>query len=126
MRARVGGPGVDSELSASSDEADSEAVASARTSEDHEASSNNETSKEPNASSSLVDDPKGVSVSVRSTLDWEAVTTPDATFLGVALVARATRVGVAVPRGTYSGSCSSLEPINTRADGVIDIEFPHA
>ena len=52
--------------------------------------------------------------------------TPDTTFLGVALVARAARDGVEVFGGTYSGSCSSLEPITSRADGAIDFELPRA
>ena len=52
MRARVGEPGVDSELVASSDEADSAAVAGAETSADPEASSDYETSKDPDAPSS--------------------------------------------------------------------------
>ena len=42
-------------------------------------------------------------LSVRSSLDWESVTTPDATFLGVALAARAAREGVEVPRGHVLG-----------------------
>ena len=50
----------------------------------------------------------------------------DATFLGVALVARATRDGVVVPGGTYSRSCSSSEPITIREDGAIDFERPRA
>lgn len=41
-----------------------------------------DTPKEPDAPSSVVD-PESVSVSVRSLLDWEAVTTLDATFMGV-------------------------------------------
>ena len=53
---------MDSELSASSDEADSAAVAGAGTSADPEASSNHETPKELQAPSSLVADPEGVPV----------------------------------------------------------------
>ena len=94
---------MDSELSASSDEANAEAVAGAGTSADSESSSDHETLKEPDAPSSLVADPEGVPVSVRSSSDWEAVATPDATFLGVALAARAARDEVEVPGGTYSG-----------------------
>ena len=94
MRARVGESGVDSKLSASLDEAGSAAVAGAGTSADPEASSNHDTPKEPDAPSSFVADPEGVPVSVRSSSDWETVTTPDATFLGVALAARAARDGV--------------------------------
>ena len=85
MRARAGEPSVDSKLSASSDEADAAAVAGAGTSAEPEASSDHDTPKEPNAPSSFVADPEGVPVSVRSSSDWEAVTTPDATVLGVAL-----------------------------------------
>ena len=51
------------------------------------------------------------------------MTTPDATFLGVALEARD---GVEVPGGTYSGSRSSLEPMIMRADRVKDFYRPHA
>ena len=47
---------------ASSDEADSAAVEGAGTSVDPEASSDHETPKEPDASSSLVADPEGVPV----------------------------------------------------------------
>ena len=79
-------------------------VAGAGNSAEPEASSNQEIPKEPEAPSSFVTDPKGVPVSVRSSSDWEAVTTPDATFLDMALEARAARAGVEVPGGTYSGS----------------------
>ena len=58
VRARVGEPGVDSELSASSDEADCGALAGAGTSEDPEASSDHETPKEPDAPCSFVADQK--------------------------------------------------------------------
>ena len=64
MRARVGEPGVDFELSASSDKAHSGAVAGAGTSTDSEASSDQETPKEKDTPSSLVVDPDGVPVSV--------------------------------------------------------------
>ena len=84
---------MDFELSTSSDEADAATVAGAGTSADPEASSDHETPKEPDAPSSLVANPEGVPVSVHSSLDWEAVTTPDATFLGVALQAREARKG---------------------------------
>ena len=63
------------------------------TSAESEASSDHDTPKEPDAPSSFVADPEGVLVSVRSSSDWEAVTTPDATFLGVALGAHAAREG---------------------------------
>ena len=64
-------------------------MAGAGTSAEPEASSDQDTPKEQDAPSSFVDDPEGVPVTVRSSSDWEAVTTPDATFLGVALGARA-------------------------------------
>ena len=66
------------------------------TSAEPEASSDHDTPKEPEAPSSFVADPEDVPVSVRSSSDWEAVTTPDATFLGVGLGARAAREGVEV------------------------------
>ena len=88
---------MDFALSASSDEADSAVVAGAGTSADPEASSDHETPKEPDAPSSLVADPEGVPVNVHSSSDWKEVTTPDATFLGVALAGRATQDGVEVP-----------------------------
>ena len=69
MRARAGEPGVDSELSALSDEDDAAAVADAGTSANPEASSDHETPMEPDAPSSLVADPEGVPVSVRSSSD---------------------------------------------------------
>ena len=101
-------------------------MAGARTSVDSEASSDQETPKEPDAPSSFVADLEGVSVNVHSLSDWEAVTTPDATFLGVALVARATRDGVEVPGGTYLGSRSSSEPMTRRVDGATDFDRPCA
>ena len=58
--------GVDSKLSSSSDEACSAAVEGVGTSTHPEASSDHETPKEPNTLSSLVDDPEGVPVRVRS------------------------------------------------------------
>ena len=61
---------------------------------------------------------EGVPVSMHSSSDWEVVTTLDVVFLGVALAARAARDGVEVPRGTYSGSHSLLEPMTRRADGA--------
>ena len=65
-----------------------------------------------------------MSVSVRSSSDWEEVTTPDATFLGVALGARAALDGVEVPGGTYSGSRSSSEPM-TRQETVRQTSIAH-
>ena len=101
MGTGAGAPDVESELSASSDEADAAAVAGAGTSADPEASSDQDTPKEPDAPSSFVADPEAVPVSVRSSSDWEAVTTPDATVLGVALGARVAREGEEVPRSMY-------------------------
>ena len=126
MRAPVGEPEVESGLSASSDEADYAAVAGAGTSADPEASSDHETPKEPEAAYSYVDSQEGVSVSVRSSSDWEAMTTPDATFLGVALGARGACEGVEVFGGTYSGSHSSSEPMTMRADRATDFDHPRA
>ena len=122
----AGAPDVDSELSASSDEADAAAVAGAGTSNEPEASSDQDTPKEPDAPSSFVANPEGVPVSVRSSSDWEAVTTPDATVLGVALGARAAGEGAEVPGGTYSGSRSSSDPIIKRANGATDLDCPRA
>ena len=117
---------MDSELSASSNEADAAAVAGAGTSAELEASCDHDTPKEPDTSSSFVADPEGVPVSLRSSSDWEVVTTPDATFLGVALGARAAREGVEVSGGTYSGSRSSSEPMTMRADEATDFVRPRA
>ena len=71
---------MDSELSASSDEADAAAVAGAGTSAEPEASSDKDTPKDQDAPSSLMADPDGVPVSVRSSSDLEVVTTQAATF----------------------------------------------
>ena len=71
-------------------------------------------------------DPEGVPVSVRSSSDWEAVTTPDATVLGVALGALAAREGEEVPGGTYLGSRSSSELMIKRADGATNFDHPRA
>ena len=79
-------------------------MAGAGTSADPEAFSDQDTHKEPDAPSSFVAYTEGVPVSVRSSSDLEEVTTPDTTFLGVALGAHAAREGMEVPRGTYSGS----------------------
>ena len=117
---------MDSKLSASSDEADAATVVGAGTSAKPEASSDHETPKEPYALSSLLADPKGVPVSMRSSLDWEAVTTPDATVLGVALGARVAREGAEVPGGMYSGSRSSSDLMIKRADGATDLDRPRA
>ena len=57
---------MESKLSASSDEADAAAVAGAGTSAEPEASSDQDTLKNPDAPSSFVADPEGVLVSVRS------------------------------------------------------------
>ena len=84
---------MDSKLSASSDEAECAAVAGAGTLGYPEASSDYETPKDPDTPSSFVAEAEGVSVSVHSSSNWEAVTTPDATFFSVALAARAARMG---------------------------------
>ena len=117
---------MDSELSASSDEAGGTTVACAGTSKESEASSDQDTPNEPDAPSSFVAYPEVILVSVRSSSDWEAVTTLDATFLGVALGARAAQEGVEVPGGTYSGSRSSSEPMTWQADGATDFDRPRA
>ena len=69
VEARAGETDVDSELPASSDEADVAAVAGAGTSAEPEASSDQETPKEPDAPSSFVADLEGVPVSVSSSSD---------------------------------------------------------
>ena len=97
----TGAPDVESELSVSSNEANAAAAVGAGTSAEPEASSDQDTPKEPDAPSSFLADPEGVPVSVRFSSDWEAVSTPDATVLGVALGARAAREGAEVPGGTY-------------------------
>ena len=71
-------------------------MAGAGTSVEPVASSDRDTSKEPDAPSSFVANLEGVPVSVRSSSDLEAMTTLDATFLGVALGASAARAGVEV------------------------------
>ena len=118
----AGAPDVESELSASLDEADVAVVAGAGTSADPEASSDQDTPKEPDAPSSFVADQEGVPVSVRSSSDWEAVTTPDSTVLGVALGARVAREGGEVPGGMYSGSLSSSKSLTMCADGATDLD----
>ena len=65
----TGAPDVESELSASSDEADAVALAGAVASAEPEASSDHDTPKEPDTPSSVVADPEGVPVSVRSSSD---------------------------------------------------------
>ena len=61
---------MDSELSASSDETDATALAGAGTLAELEASSDQDTPKEPDTPSSFVADLEGVPVSVRSSSDW--------------------------------------------------------
>ena len=97
-------------------------MAGAGTSVKPEASSDHDTPKEPDAPSSFVADPEGVPVSVRSSSDLKAMTTPDAPFLGVSHGTRAAREGVEVPGGTYSGSHSSSESMTTREDGATDFD----
>ena len=101
-------------------------MAGAGTSAKPEASSDHDAPKEPDTPSSFVADLEGVPFSLRSSSDWEAVTTPDATVLGVALGARAAQEGVEVPGGTYSGSRSSSEPMIKRVDGETDFDRPRA
>ena len=117
---------MESELSASSEKADAAVLAGAVTSAEPEASSDHETPKEPDALFSLVAEPEGMSVSVRSSSDWEVVITLDATFVGVALVAHGAREGVEVPGGTYSGSRSLSEPMTMWADWATDFNLPRA
>ena len=54
------------------------------------------------------------------------MTTLDATFLDVALAARASRDGVEVLAGTYSGSRSSSEPMTRREDGATNFDHLRA
>ena len=113
-------------MSASSDEIDCASLEGEETFADPETSSDHETPKEADAFSSCVNDPEGFPVSVRYLSDWEAVTTPYATFLGVALLIRAAHAGVVVAGGTYSGSCSSSDPITFRAHRATNFECPRA
>ena len=101
-------------------------MAGAETYANPESSSDHKTHTKLDTPFSCVADPEGVPVSIRSSLDWEEVNTLDATFLGVDVVARATRAGVAIPGGTYSGLCSSSEPIPSHAAGATDFERPHS
>ena len=66
----AGAPDVESELLASSDEADTAAMEGVGTSAKPEASSDHDTPKEPYAPFSVVADPEGVPVSVGSSSDW--------------------------------------------------------
>ena len=117
---------MESRLSISSDKADYAAVVGAGIYADLVACSDHETPKEPDAPSSCIAYPEGLPVSMHSSSDWEAVTTPDATFLGVALGACAAREGVEVPGGPNSGSRSSSEPMTMRAYGATDFDRPRA
>ena len=94
---------MESALSGSSDEADWDVVARAEASSYPETSSKPDTSLELEASLEYIEDPEGMLVSMHFSSNWEAATTPSATFMGVALVMH---TGVTVPRGTYSGSRS--------------------
>lgn len=96
------------------------------TSADPEATSDHETFKEPDALSSCIAVSEGMPFSVSSSSYWEKVTTPDATFLGEALVAGAAHAGVAVPGGMYSGLGSSTDPIISRPHGATNFEHPRA
>ena len=73
---------MDSNWLASSNEADAAAVAGAGTLAEPEASSDQDTPKEPDTASSFVADLEGVPVSVRSSSDWEAVTNARRHLLG--------------------------------------------
>ena len=66
MGTSAGEPDVESELLASSDKADTAAVAGAGTSAELEASSDHDNPKVQDAPSSFVADPDGVPISVRS------------------------------------------------------------
>ena len=101
-------------------------MAGAGTSADPEASFDHETPKVPDARSSCVTYQEGVPTSVRSSSNWEEVTTPNTTFLDVALEAHAAQDGVEVPGGTYSGSRSSSKPMTMRADGATNFDRPRA
>ena len=92
------------------------------TSAEPEASSDHDTPKEPDARSLFMADPEGVPVSVRSSSDWVAVTTPDATVFGVALGDVQHGTVRKWLGGTYSGSCSSSDPMIKRADGATDLD----
>ena len=116
---------MNSKLSASSDEANAVVVAVTGTFAEPEASYDHQTPKEPDTPS-LVANLETVRLIVRSSSDWEAVTTPDATFLGVALGARVAREGVEVPGGTYSGSRSSSELMTIWEDAATDFNRPRA
>lgn len=84
-----------------------------------EASTDLETRSEPD------DELDNVSVSVRSTSDWEAMTTPNSTFLSVPLMVLEADVVVWVPGGTYLGSrSSSHEQITIWCKGFIDLDRP--
>ena len=88
------------------------------------ADSEHEASLEPNALKEPEEDPNGVPISMRFSSDWEAVTTPGATFLGVPRVILEGVVGVWVTRGTYYGSHLSLdEPINCQ-NSATDLHRP--
>ena len=73
-------------------------------------------SLEPDAPFDCTVDPKGVPVSMLSSLDWESVTTPGA------ILEWETRVGLQVSGGNYYGSCSSCEPMISQFEGAADIE----
>lgn len=61
---------------------------------------------------------------MHSSLDWEAVTPPRATFESVSLLARAAQIGVRVPGGMYYRSCSLSEPMIIWFDEATDLERP--
>lgn len=65
-------------------------------------SSNSKASLEIDAPFKPEAGPDDVSVSVRFSFDWEAVATPEATFIGVPQVVLGAHFGVRVRCGTYS------------------------
>ena len=73
-------------------------------------------SMEQDTRSDFAADIKGVSVSMRFSSDWEAVTAQGATLVGMAR-----GVGVWVPCGTYSVSSSSTDPMMNQFDGATDL-----
>ena len=65
---------------------------------------------------------EGVPISMRFSSDWEAVTTPGTTFMGVALMVHLAHARAIVTRGTHSRSRSSSKRINHRADRKMECE----
>ena len=101
-----------------------EAFSYPKTSSELDTSSKSEEFSKPDALSDYVEDPEGVPVSMRSFSNWEAVTMPDTTLVGVPVVERVAGVMVRVPGGTYSRSFSSSYPMISRFNGTTDLERP--